>query len=167
MVESDGDTHSIEEEIGEALLAGALLLAVAESCTGGMISARLTGVAGSSRYFRGGVVAYSNEVKGALLSVSSETLERFGAVSAETAAEMAQGVRERLGAQVGLSVTGIAGPTGGTGEKPVGTVFIAVCDGTTLSTHRMNFDGERESVRVKSAGKALELLKEFLQSRDG
>jgi PncC family amidohydrolase len=167
MVVSDGDSHSIEEEIGEALLAGALLFAVAESCTGGMISARITGVAGSSRYFRGGVVAYSNEVKEGLLSVSSETLERFGAVSAETAAEMAQGVRERLGAHVGLSITGIAGPSGGTDGKPVGTVFIAVCDGTAVSTWKSHFDGNRESVRRKSAGKALELLRDFLQSRDG
>ena len=113
MVESDGDTPSPEESIGDLLLDRSLCLAVAESCTGGMISARITGVAGSSRYFRGGVVAYSNEVKRGLLSVSPETLGRFGAVSAETAAEMAQGVRERLGAQIGLSVTGIAGPAGG------------------------------------------------------
>ncbi|MFQ5329153.1 MAG: CinA family protein [Thermodesulfobacteriota bacterium] len=167
MVESDGDSHPLEEEIGEALLAGSLVLAVAESCTGGMVSARITGVAGSSRYFRGGVVAYSNEVKRGILSVSGETLERFGAVSAETAIEMAQGVRERLGAHLGLSVTGIAGPSGGTGGKPVGTVFIAVCDTRTVSSCKSHFDGNRESVRRKSAGKALELLQEFLQSRDG
>ncbi len=167
MVESDGETPSPEESIGNLLLDRALFLAVAESCTGGMISARITGVAGSSRYFRGGVVAYSNEVKGEFLSVSPETLDRFGAVSAETAAEMAQGVRERLGAQIGLSVTGIAGPTGGTVEKPVGTVFISVCDGRSVSTCNLHFAGNRESVRAKSAGKAIELLREFLQARGG
>jgi PncC family amidohydrolase len=167
MVESDGDTPSPEESIGNLLLDRSLCLAVAESCTGGMISARITGVAGSSRYFRGGVVAYSNEVKRGLLSVSPETLGRFGAVSAETAAEMAQGVRERLGAQIGLSVTGIAGPTGGTVEKPVGTVFISVCDGRSVSTFNLHFAGNRESVRAKSAGKAIELLREFLQARGG
>ena len=103
-----------------------LTVAVAESCTGGLIAHRLTNVPGSSAYFLGGVVAYANEVKEGVLGVRSETLRRHGAVSQETALEMARGVRRLLGADIALSATGIAGPTGGTPEKPVGLVYVAL-----------------------------------------
>ncbi|MFQ5585917.1 MAG: CinA family protein [Thermodesulfobacteriota bacterium] len=157
----------MEEIVGALLCDKSLWLAVAESCTGGIISARITNMAGSSRYFKGAVVAYSNEVKRELLSLSPGMLDRFGAVSPETAAGMAQGVRGRIGADIGLSVTGIAGPTGGTEEKPVGTVFIAVCDAKQVTTHDLHFTGDRETVRARSAEKALEALRDFLQALGG
>ena len=118
--------EALEEAVGRLLAERGLTVAVAESCTGGLIAHRLTNVPGSSRYFLGGVVAYANEVKEGVLGVRSETLRRHGAVSQETALEMARGVRRLLGADIALSATGIAGPAGGTPEKPVGLVYVAL-----------------------------------------
>jgi PncC family amidohydrolase len=116
----------VEEEVGALLTEQGLTLTTAESCTGGLLAHRITNVPGSSAYYLGGFIAYANEAKEALLGVDHETLLAFGAVSEETAREMARGARQRLGAEVAVSVTGIAGPTGGTPEKPVGLVYIAL-----------------------------------------
>ncbi|HEX3670749.1 MAG TPA: competence/damage-inducible protein A [Candidatus Cybelea sp.] len=134
-------------------------LAVAESCTGGRIAVALTGVAGSSESFLGGVVAYSNAVKVAQLGVSEETLERFGAVSEETAREMARGVRLALDAGIGIATTGIAGPGGATPEKPVGLVWFALDDARGITgAMRTYFSGEREAVMQRSTTVALGML---------
>ncbi len=155
----EGD--SLESVVGELLRDRHLMLAVAESCTGGLIGHRLTGVAGSSDYVDRVLVTYSNRAKVELLGVSDATLERHGAVSAETALEMAAGVRERSGVDLGLAVTGIAGPGGGTEEKPVGTVFIALGDGERTRVKRHHFVGRRAQVKVLSAAHALDWLRRY------
>ncbi|HVR45722.1 MAG TPA: competence/damage-inducible protein A [Candidatus Binatia bacterium] len=132
-------------------------LAIAESCTGGLVSAALTSVPGASLSFRGGVVAYDNAVKVAQLGVDVETLATAGAVSEEAAREMARGARARLGADVGLSTTGIAGPDGGTPEKPVGLVWIALDDGETRA-HRMQLRGDRDAIQRRATTAALGIL---------
>ncbi|GMR04301.1 MAG: hypothetical protein BMS9Abin23_0196 [Thermodesulfobacteriota bacterium] len=153
------------------LLAGILkergmTLATAESCTGGLLSSLITDVAGSSDYFSGGVIAYSNEVKKNLLNVSDETLERYGAVSRQTAGEMAEGVRKRLKSSAAVAITGIAGPAGGTARKPVGTVYIAVITGRGKSqkiiVKKFLFKGKRLEVKKKSAREAVLMLLEAL-----
>ena len=149
---------SIESKIGKALLRRGWDLSLAESCTGGLVGHRITAVAGSSRYFRGGVVAYDDSVKRRLLAVRPATLRLQGAVSAETAREMARGVRRALGTRVGLSVTGIAGPGGGTPEKPVGLVYAAVSAGRRLAWREGRFRGGRAAVRRQAADMALNLL---------
>jgi nicotinamide-nucleotide amidase len=124
-VYAEGDA-ALEEVVGELLLKKKQTLALAESCTGGLIAHRITRVAGSSGYFLGGAVTYSNQEKIRALGVEPATLEIFGAVSRETALAMSQGIRERTGATIALSVTGIAGPSGGSREKPVGTVWVSI-----------------------------------------
>jgi PncC family amidohydrolase len=143
-------------------LNGGWHLAVARSCTGGLIAHTLTNVAGSSAYFLGGVTTYANEAKQRLLGVRRETLEQHGAVSQETVFEMAQGVRQALGAEVGLSVSGIAGPSGGTPEKPIGTVWIALSAEDALRAWHFHFQGDRLQVKQQAAQKALELLVAYL-----
>lgn len=135
-----------------------LTLATAESCTGGLVAGRITSVPGSSAVFLGGVVSYSNEVKRELLGVPQEVLERAGAVSAECAEAMAAGARGRLKADVAVSVTGIAGPDGGTPAKPVGMVFLGVATAAGVESERCQFSGDRESVRRQAADRALALL---------
>jgi PncC family amidohydrolase len=148
----------LEKEIGELLRRKKLKLAVAESCTGGLISHKITDIPGSSDYFLGSLVTYSNELKKSLLGVRDETLQKFGAVSASCAVEMAEGVREKTGAEIGIGVTGITGPGGGTPEKPVGLVYIAVAwkDGVDVKEH--HFKGNRENNRNRSADTALKML---------
>ncbi len=150
--------EKLEERAGSALTERGWTLALAESCTGGLIAHRITEVPGSSDYFLGGVVAYSNAVKESLLSVSNGTLQAVGAESDETAQEMAQGARQTIGSDVGLSVTGIAGPGGGTGEKPVGLTFIGIStpEGEWLERHI--FQGNRQSIKKSAAEAALNLL---------
>ncbi|HEX5249391.1 MAG TPA: competence/damage-inducible protein A [Gaiellales bacterium] len=133
--------------------------ATAESCTGGMVAARLTDIAGSSEAFAGGVVAYSNELKMSLLGVPAELLEVHGAVSAETAEAMAEGARQRLGADVAVSVTGVAGPGGGTEEKPVGLVYLHVASPAGGEGRRMEWPGDRAIVRARATVAALQLLR--------
>jgi nicotinamide-nucleotide amidase len=135
----------LEEIVGALLLERKRTLAVAESCTGGLIASRLTDVPGSSAYLLEGVVTYSNEAKVRDLGVLPATLEERGAVSEPVALQMAIGIRERSGADIGLSVTGIAGPAGGTEDKPVGTVFIGLADdaGTIVRRHQLAFDRRR------------------------
>lgn len=139
-----------------------LTLATAESCTGGLVSARLTDVPGSSAVFVGGIVAYSNEVKAAQLGVSEEVLREHGAVSAETAAAMAGGARERLGADVAVSVTGVAGPDGGTEEKPVGLVFLHASGPMGEQSLRLEFPADRPTIRGRAAVAALHLVRRLV-----
>ena len=134
-------------------------LALAESCTGGFIANQITNVSGASKMFKGGIVAYSNEAKEKFLGVRAETLKKHGAVSKEVAAEMADGARKQLGTDYAIAVTGIAGPTGGTKDKPTGTVFIAVAGSscTVVERHLNRFS--REKFKEVTAQQALELLK--------
>lgn len=157
----------LERLVGAALRRAGATVAVAESCTGGLIGQRLTSVPGSSDYFLGGIVAYHNDVKRRALGVPAELLEAYGAVSEQVARAMAEGVRTVLGADFGLAVTGIAGPGGGTEEKPVGTVFIgcAAADGARV-VHRL-FRGTRDAIRQQTADEALYLLLRALEAPAG
>ena len=139
-----------------------LTLATAESCTGGLVAARLTDAPGSSDVFLGAIVSYSNEVKAAQLGVPPEVLATYGAVSAETAAAMARGVRERLGADVAVSVTGVAGPGGGTEEKPVGLVFLHASGPLGELARRLDFPGDRSTIRGRAAVAALHLIRQLV-----
>ena len=139
-----------------------MTLATAESCTGGMIAARITSVPGSSAVFLGGVVSYANAVKGDLLGVPRELLERVGAVSSECAGAMASGARRLMKADVAVSATGIAGPDGGTPQKPVGLVYIGVATPADVRVERCQFAGDREAVRRQAADRALAMLLESL-----
>jgi len=161
----EGDT-TMEAVVGELLTAQHRTLALAESCTGGLVGHRVTAVAGSSVYLRGGVVAYSNDAKVQLLGVQPATLDRQGAVSVETAGEMAVGVRRILGADIGLAVTGVAGPAGGTPEKPVGTVCFGLADGAVVHTKRYQLWGNREWVKLLSSQVALDWLRRYLLGLD-
>ena len=154
----------LEVVVGGLLRDRHATVAVAESCTGGMLGARLTTTPGSSQHFVGGFITYSNDLKREMLGVSAETLERHGAVSAETAQAMAIGARERAGSTYALSITGVAGPDGGTEEKPVGLVYIGIAgpEGATV-THR-RFLGDRERIRVFTTQAALDLLRRRLQA---
>lgn len=152
-------------ELGARLKAGALTLAAAESCTGGWVAQAMTSIAGSSDWFECGFVTYSNASKREMLGVSVNTLERFGAVSEETAREMARGALKASRAGIALSITGIAGPGGGSAEKPVGTVCFAWTDGVHEQSESRHFDGDRRSVRLQSAIRALEGLAEMLDAR--
>jgi len=151
--------------VGKLLREKGLTLAVAESCTGGLLGMRLTEVPGSSDYFRGGVVAYSNAVKEAVLGVPRAILEEKGAVSPECARAMAEGARRLLGADLALAITGIAGPTGGTPEKPVGLVYIALAHPGGVEVERHEFRGSRQGVRWSASEAALALLWRFLGGR--
>ncbi|MBP5400525.1 MAG: CinA family nicotinamide mononucleotide deamidase-related protein [Bacteroidales bacterium] len=140
------DAESLPELVARTMVASGRTLATAESCTGGNIAAKLTALPGASAYFRGGVVAYSNEVKESELGVRHETLVRHGAVSEETVREMVTGARERLGADYAVATTGVAGPSGGTPEKPVGTVWIAVASADGVSTELLHLTGRRAQI---------------------
>ena len=139
-----------------ALRAAGASVSTAESCTGGLVAARITSVSGASEAFKYGAVTYCNEAKNKILGVKKETLDSFGAVSAETAAEMAAGVRKIMNAEIGVSVTGLAGPNGGEG-KPVGLVYVAVNSDNYSEVTENHFSGDRISVRNQAADKALEL----------
>jgi PncC family amidohydrolase len=153
----------MERLIGEALRQRNLTLATAESCTAGLIAHRITNVPGSSDYFLGGIVAYADQVKVGVLGVRLDTLDRHGAVSEETARQMAEGACRVLHADISLSVTGIAGPGGGTDEKPVGLTFIGLCGPSGTRVQRHVWDGDREANKAKSATAALRMLAGFLE----
>jgi len=155
--------ESLEILVGGLLRRRGLRLAVAESCTGGLVSHLVTNVAGASSYFVGGVTAYANQAKVRLLGVKWETLENYGAVSAETVIEMARGVRTALEADIGISTSGIAGPGGGTPGKPVGTVWIGLSTRETEAARHYLWSGDRLAVKEQSAQAALALLAEYLQ----
>lgn len=156
-----------EETIGKLLVEQDLTLATAESCTGGLVAHRITSVPGSSAYYLGGVVAYANEVKEAVLGVRHETLLAHGAVSEQTAHEMAKGARRQIGANLGVSVTGIAGPTGATPDKPVGLVYVALSALDTERCERYVWDGDRLANNEQSAEAALQLVVDYLKEREG
>jgi PncC family amidohydrolase len=155
----------LEVIIGEKLRAHGLRLAVAESCTGGLIGHRITNIPGSSTYYMGSVTAYAYEAKVRLLGVTWETLEKNGAVSAETVSEMALGVRRALAADMGIAVSGIAGPGGGTPEKPVGLVWMAVSASSGIWSRQINFKGERSTVKEQAAEAALQLGIDYLDGK--
>jgi nicotinamide-nucleotide amidase len=160
------DERGVEEHVLELCGARGWTLATAESCTGGLVAARLTSVPGSSAVVMGGVVAYSNEVKERELGVPAALLEAHGAVSAEVAEAMARGARERLGVDVSVSVTGIAGPDGGTPEKPVGLVYLHAETPEGGRGREFSFPGDRASIRARSVVGALHLVRRLLQSPD-
>ncbi len=154
------DIGSLERAVVEFLHERGLTLSAAESCTGGLIAKRITDISGCSDVFFGGCVTYTNEVKEALLGVSHETLEKYGAVSEQTAAEMARGVRMRLGTDIGVSATGIAGPSGGSADTPVGTVFIGIStrDGERVRGLSLSSMRSREYIRTVSAANAYDMI---------
>ena len=153
----DGET--LESAVGNALRKKKKTLAIAESCTGGLISNRITDVSGSSDYFLAGLVTYSNRSKENLLAVSKSALQRYGAVSRQVAARMASGAKRLIGADIGLAVTGIAGPKGGTKAKPVGLVFIAFVDGKKKIVKSFRFKGSRQDIKFQSSQAALDIIR--------
>ncbi|OGU23962.1 MAG: damage-inducible protein CinA [Geobacteraceae bacterium GWF2_54_21] len=155
----------MDETVAELFRGGCLTLALAESCTGGLIAKRITDIPGSSAYFLEGVVTYGNAAKMRLLGVPSDLLDTKGAVSSECASAMAKGVRAAAGSDLGLAVTGIAGPDGGTEEKPAGTVFISLAAPDGCWTKRFQFHGSRDEVRVITAWTALDWLRRYLLQR--
>lgn len=160
------DDDTLEQQVGKMLAEGGKKMAAAESCTAGMLGSMITGVSGSSEYFWGGVVSYSNECKMKILGVKESTLARYGAVSPQTAAEMAQGMLKLSGADYALAITGIAGPTGGTAEKPVGLVYVGLADSQTCTTRELKFVGPREAIRQLSAKSALDLLRRYMVAKE-
>ncbi|HUG34324.1 MAG TPA: CinA family protein [Anaerolineales bacterium] len=155
----------MEDRIGALLRGRGIKLALAESCTGGLISDRITNVPGSSEYFQGGIVAYSYQAKADLLGVSWESLNSFGAVSREVVLEMAEGARKALNADIAASGSGIAGPDGGTPAKPVGTVWIALVTSNGSSTREFHFSGNRTQIKTASADAALQLVLDYLEGK--
>ena len=156
---------TLEELVGRLLTEQGLTIAVAESCTGGLIAHQLTNVPGSSAYFMGGVVAYANEVKERVLGVSGETLSAHGAVSEECAREMARGARRLFDTDVAISSTGIAGPAGGTPQKPVGLVYVALAAQGFERCERYLWQGDRLENKRSTSEAALEMLRQYLRAR--
>ncbi len=170
MTKTSRETPSIPDlvqQLGEALLATGWRMAVAESCTGGALGAAITDRAGSSAYFLGGVVAYDNRLKASLLGVPGDALDRWGAVSLDVARHMARGCRTRVGADLAVSVTGIAGPGGATPDKPVGLVFIGVSTKGEDHAEEFRFSGDRAAVRRQSVAAALRLAVETARRESG
>lgn len=153
--------EKLEEVVARVLTENRATIAVAESCTGGMLAERLTNVPGSSNYFLGGVVCYSNELKISFVDVPGEIIESKGAVSAEVALALADGIRRHAGATLGVGVTGIAGPGGGTPEKPVGLVHIAIADERGPRERRLRFPGDRERIRQQATQGALDMVRRY------
>jgi nicotinamide-nucleotide amidase len=156
------DGRVLERVVGDLLAERGFRIALAESCTGGLITSRLTDVAGSSRYVRHSVVAYSNDAKTGLLGVAPELLAEHGAVSEPVALAMADGIRAQAGVEVGVGVTGIAGPGGGSPEKPVGTVAIAAVTASAARSRVFRFMGEREQVKFQASQAALDMVRRML-----
>ncbi|HEX2965549.1 MAG TPA: nicotinamide-nucleotide amidohydrolase family protein [Syntrophorhabdaceae bacterium] len=155
----------LEKKISAILVRRGMNISVAESCTGGLISKRITDIAGSSTYFLSGLVTYSNAAKTKYLSVPERTIARHGAVSEIVARDMAKGVRKSLDADIGLSVTGIAGPGGGSTEKPVGLVYMALSSQKKVFAAKFVFSGNRTQIRKQAADKALQMLLDYLEGR--
>ena len=160
------DCETLPELVAQKLTAMGCTLATAESCTGGTIASRLTALAGASAYYKGGIVAYSNEVKECALGVQHVTLAAHGAVSEETVREMVEGVRSRLDSDYAIATTGIAGPTGGTPDKPVGTVWVAVCSRTATVTQLMHYGDRRQQTIDRTVNQAYAMLIRLLCQKD-
>jgi nicotinamide-nucleotide amidase len=156
------DKDTLASVVGKLLAVGKKTISFAESCTGGMISAAITDISGSSSYFKNSVVAYSNESKEKLLGTKKKTLEVFGAVSAKTAKEMAKGILRISGSDYAFSTTGIAGPCGGAKEKPIGLVYIGLADKNRVKSFKFNFAGTRNEIRRKTTNTVLDLLRRIL-----
>jgi nicotinamide-nucleotide amidase len=153
--------ESMEEVVARELTLHHATIATAESCTGGLLAERLTRISGSSAYFLGGVVSYSNALKSAWVDVPAEIIETRGAVSAEVAVALADGIRRRTGATLGVGITGVAGPTGGTPEKPVGTVHVAIADASGSKERGVSYPGERDRIRWQASQTALDLVRRY------
>ena len=153
------DGRALEEVVAEQLTLNNATIAAAESCTGGLLAQRLTSIAGSSSYFLGGVVCYSNELKTAWADVPAEMIAAKGAVSPEVAVALAEGIRRRVGSTLGVGITGIAGPGGGSDEKPVGTVHVAISHGGGIKERGARFPGDREAIRWQASQIALDLVR--------
>ena len=163
----DQELINLSSAIGEHLITQGMTISAAESCTGGLLSHVLTAVSGSSKYFIGGIVAYSNPIKQKFLGVKPETLLKYGAVSTQTAREMADGIRQKFQTNIGLSTTGIAGPTGGTPEKPVGLVWIGISTSQKTTTYECHFNGNREGVQYSTVREILSrLLADLTRDRE-
>ena len=156
--------NSLEQEVAWLLLSLGITIAVAESCTGGLICHRLTNVSGSSDYLERGVVAYSNRAKTELLGIPEHVIEEHGAVSEACVLAMANSIKQPAGTDVGLSVSGIAGPTGGTSEKPVGTVYIAMAWNDNVQCWKYLFRGSRTEIKQQTSAEALLLIREHLRA---
>jgi nicotinamide-nucleotide amidase len=154
--------ETLEEVVAAALNRHRATIAVAESCTGGLVAQRLTSIPGSSSYFLGGVVCYANNIKAAWVDVPAALIEEKGPVSSEVAVALAEGIRRRSGATLGLGITGVAGPGGGTAEIPVGSVHIALCDEQGARERAFRFPGDREIVRLQASQAALDMVRRFL-----
>ena len=153
----------IEVIIGRLFRKRGWRLSIAESCTGGLIGHRITNVPGSSDYFDGGVITYSNDAKIELWKVPEETIATYGAVSRQTAVAMAEGIRKLMGIEVGIGVTGIAGPAGGTEAKPVGLVYIALSSPVRVECKEFRFDGDREMIKLQASEAALNMIRGLLE----
>lgn len=156
------DEATLEEVVGKLLSQKKLTIAIAESCTGGLVSNRITNVPGSSNYFERGIVSYSNESKIEILEVPKELIESVGAVSAEVVEAMAEGIRKLAHSDIGIAISGIAGPGGGTEAKPVGTVFIGISHEKEVSSRRFQFKGTREEIKLISSEVALDRIRKFI-----
>jgi PncC family amidohydrolase len=163
-MEPKRDLLQLSGQVGQILTDKAYTISTAESCTGGLLAHVLTAISGASGYYIGGVVAYSNPIKETALGVNPETLIQHGAVSPQTAQEMADGVRQRFMTTFGLSTTGIAGPTGGTPEKPVGLVFLGLSTSDSTAVFKCQFSGERGEIQNESVQKILVELLTQLES---
>ncbi len=154
---------NIEDIVGESLVNKKLTIGTAESCTGGLLAGTLINYSGISSVFMEGVVTYSNDAKMKRLGVEKETLDNFGAVSEETAKEMASGICKTASTNIGISTTGIAGPGGGTNEKPVGLVYMGLCINGEVFCRKFNFKGSRQEIRLQAVKSALEFLLEYIK----
>jgi PncC family amidohydrolase len=162
-----GGNPALEKQIGSLLRKHGKTISIVESCTGGFISHRITNVPGSSNYYCCGVIVYSNQSKIDILHVSPEILKKFGAVSRQTAIEMAQGIKQVSGSDLGLAVTGIAGPGGGTPEKPVGLVYICLASDESVVCKEFRFKGKREEIKFQASEAALQIIKKHVQALIG
>ena len=162
----DKELQTLSQTVGNALLDQNYWISTAESCTGGLLSHVLIANSGSSAYFKGGIVAYSNEIKEKVLGVQAATLQAYGAVSEQTAREMAEGIREKFGTDIGLSTTGIAGPKGGTPDKPIGLVWMGISTSGHTMTFECHFKGERLDIMRSTVIEILTfLLNQFKPSK--
>ena len=157
------DDHiELEDVLGEVIINKKKTISTAESCTGGLISNRLTNTPKSSSYFKGGIIAYSNSIKIKLLNVNQEIINKYGAVSKEVALEMAQGIRKRMNVDIGLSTTGIAGPGGGSKDKPIGLVYIGLSTSNFEKVYKFNFSKNRKTNKLMTSQAALNILRNYL-----